>query len=208
MAFITNRNLQNTRHETLLFTGSWRDSLGSPSPFGSWLIYGTSGSGKTSFALQTAKYLTKFSRVIYWSIEQGNSQAFKIAWLREKMDECGTGVLLADEDETFESIEVKMKQKWSGFGVLIIDSLTPLRAQQFNVINYNSFKKRMKDKLLIWISHEKHGLPDTNVGDYILKLADLKIRVAGFRASVNTRSGSSLSDFVIWEQGFRDYLEK
>ncbi|GHV31540.1 hypothetical protein FACS1894177_06360 [Bacteroidia bacterium] len=208
MSFITNTNLQNTRHDTMPFEGRWRDSLGRPAPFGSWLIYGTSGSGKTSFPLQVAKYLTRFSRIMYWSIEQGNSQAMKVAWMRENMDECGKNIMLADEDETFDSITKRMNQKWSGYGVLIVDSLTPLRAKRFNIESYESIRKQMKGKLLIWISHESKGNPDTSVGDYILKLADLKIRIEGFKAMINTRSGNSLCDFVIWEQGAIDYWMK
>jgi hypothetical protein len=62
-----------------------------------------------------------------------------------------------------------------------------------------------RSKLLIWVSHEKGGIPDTNVGDYILKLADLKIRVEGFKAMTNTRTGDKMKDFVVWEQGVREY---
>ena len=204
MAFITNINIQNTRHDCMKFTGRWKDSFGCPSPFGVWLIYGQSGCGKTSFSLQLTKYLTQFDRVVYWTLEQGNTQSFQESWLRERMEECGSDVLIADDDESLASIQRVMGQK-RGRGILIIDSLTPLRARQFNVNSYEMFRKRMKTKLLVWISHEKQGLPDTAVGDYILKLADLKIRIEGFKAAVNTRSGEALRDFVIWEKGCAEY---
>jgi len=204
MAFFSNHNIVQTKHKTMSFTGKWLDSFGDPPVSGSWMIYGTSGSGKTAFALQLAKYLTNFDRVLFWALEQGNSTAFQRAWKREKMAECGNDIMIADENESFETIEKTMKQR-KGRGILIIDSLTPLKGQSFNIIAYESFHRKMKDKLLIWLSHEKNGIPDTNVGDYIMKLADLKMRVEGFKVSVNSRAGDKMKDFIIWEKGANEY---
>ena len=204
MAFFSNSNIVATKHKTMAFTGKWLDSFGEPPVSGSWIIYGTSGSGKTSFALQLAKYLTEFDRVLYWTLEQGNSKTFQKAWKREKMSECGTKITVADEDTDFDTIEKKMLQR-KGHGILIIDSLTPLKGQSFNILQYESLRKRMKNKLLIWVSHEKNGIPDTNVGDYIMKLADLKMRVEGFKVMINSRSGEKMQDFVIWEKGAKEY---
>jgi len=204
MAFFTNSNIVNTKHKTMAFTGKWLDSFGEPPVSGFWMVYGTTGSGKTSFALQLAKYLTKFDRVLYWSLEQGNSKTFQSAWRREKMTDCGTDIVVADEETSFDVIEKTMMQR-KGRGILIIDSLTPLKGQSFNIVAYERFRKRMKGKLLIWLSHEKNGLPDTNVGDYIMKLADLKIRVEGFKAITNSRAGDKMKDFIIWEKGANEY---
>jgi len=205
MAFFSNSNIMATKHKTFQFTGRWLNSLGEPPVCGSWMIYGGSGSGKTSFALQLAKYMTNFDRVLYWSLEQGNSPSFQRAWKREKMKDCGTDIIVADENTTFEMIEKAMCQR-KGRGILIIDSLTPLKGLSFNIIQYERFRKKMKDKLLVWISHEKNGIPDANVGDYILKLADIKMRAEGFKIFINTRSGERLEDFVIWEHGAREYF--
>ena len=205
MAFFSNNNIMTTKHKTLAFTGEWFDSFGEPPASGSWMIYGTSGSGKTGFALKLAKYLTNFDRVLYWSLEQGNSPTFKRAWYRERMSDCGTDIMMADEEETFDSIAKTMCQR-KGRNILIIDSITPLKGQSFNIIQYERFRKRMKGKLLIWVSHEKGGIPDTNVGDYILKLADLKMRVEGFKVMTNTRAGDKMKDFIAWEKGAKEYL--
>lgn len=205
MGFFTNNNILETKHKTMPFTGKWRDSFGEPPVSGSWIIYGTSGSGKTSFSLQLAKYLTNFERVLYWSLEQGNSKTFQSSWRRENMKDCGTDIMVADEEATFELIEKTMKQR-KGRGILIVDSLTPLKGQSFNIVAYERFRKRMKNKLLIWISHEKGGVPDTNVGDYIMKLAELKMRVEGFKVITNSRAGEKMNDFIIWEKGANEYI--
>jgi len=205
MAFFSNNNIIETKHKTMAFTGKWLDSFGEPPVSGSWIIYGTSGSGKTGFALQLAKYLTNFNRVLYWSLEQGNSKTFQSAWKREKMADCGSDIMVADEETSFEMIEKTMKQR-KGRGILIIDSLTPLKGQSFNIVAYERFRKRLKNKLLIWVSHEKGGIPDTNVGDYIMKLADLKMRVDRFMVFTNSRAGDKMKDFIVWEKGANEYL--
>jgi hypothetical protein len=204
MAFFSNSNIIETKHKTMAFTGKWLDSFGEPPVSGSWIIYGTSGSGKTCFALQLAKYLTNFDRVLYWSLEQGNSKTFQSAWKREKMADCGTDIMVSDEETGFEMIEKTMNQR-KGRGILIIDSLTPLKGQSFNIVAYERFRKRMKNKLLIWVSHEKGGIPDTNVGDYIMKLADLKMRVEGFKVITNSRAGDKMKDFIVWKKGVNEY---
>ena len=205
MAFFSNNNIVATKHKTMAFTGKWLESFGEPPVSGSWIIYGTSGSGKTGFALQFARYLTNFGRVIFWSLEQGNSKSFQEAWRREKMSDCGTDITVADEDTGFELIEKTMKQR-RGRGILIIDSLTPLKGKSFNIVAYERFRRKMKGKLLIWVSHERNGVPDTNVGDYIFKLADLKMKVEGFKVFTNSRAGKKMKDFTVWEQGAREYL--
>jgi hypothetical protein len=204
VAFFTNSNIVNTKHKTMAFTGKWLDSFGEPPVSGCWMVYGTTGSGKTGFALQLAKYLTNFDRVLYWGLEQGNSKTFQSAWRREEMTDCGTDIVVADEETSFDVIEKTMMQR-KGRGILIIDSLTPLKGQSFNIVAYERFRKRMKGKLLIWLSHEKNGLPDTNVGDYIMKLADLKMRVEGFKVITNSRAGDKTKDFIIWEKGANEY---
>jgi predicted ATP-dependent serine protease len=215
MAFFSNSNIVATKHRTMAFKGKWFDSFGTPPTTGSWIIYGASGSGKTTFALQLAKYLTNFNTVLYWSLEQGNSAAFQKIWLRERMQDCGTKIMLADDTSSFEGIIGQLNQR-KGRGILIVDSITPLKyyseevggvmvTKQFGVINYERIRKRLKNKLIIFLSHEKGGIPDTNVGDYILKLADLKMRAEGFKIMTNARSGDKMKDFIVWERGAMEY---
>ncbi len=215
MAFFSNNNIVSTKHETLKFTGKWLNSFGEAPASGDWFIYGTSGSGKTGFALQLAKYLTNFNKVLYWSREQGNSKTFQKSWNREKMQECGNKITVADDETTFDEVIKKMTQR-KGFDVLIIDSLTTLRyytelingepvVKNFSIVAFERFRKRTKGKLRIWLSHEKNGLPDTSVGDYIMKLSDLKMRCEGFKVMTNSRAGDKMEDFVIWKKGADEY---
>ena len=75
----------NYRPRTMEFEGRWYDSFGCPEIRGCWLIWGSSGSGKTRFALQLCKYLTKFGRVAYDSLEEGLSATMQAAFEDEGM---------------------------------------------------------------------------------------------------------------------------
>mgnify|MGYP002229404285 FL=1 len=55
------------------FSGSFYHLLGRPEPQGAWIIWGQSGSGKTTFTCRLAKYLAEFGRVAYLSLEEGDS---------------------------------------------------------------------------------------------------------------------------------------
>lgn len=68
-----------TKFQLLPFEGDWLESLGCPELTGTWIIWGSSGNGKTRFALQLCKYLCRFGRVAYNSLEEGVSQSLKLA---------------------------------------------------------------------------------------------------------------------------------
>ena len=46
------------------FKGRWLASFGVPERSGIWIIWGNSGNGKTRFAMQLAKYMTQFGKVV------------------------------------------------------------------------------------------------------------------------------------------------
>lgn len=49
------KNLEDIRHEYIDFDGEWYLAFGRPEKSGCWIIYGKSGQGKSSFALQLAR---------------------------------------------------------------------------------------------------------------------------------------------------------
>lgn len=91
---ISNKNVVNAKFETADFDGEFLASFGRPELRGTWIIYGGSGSGKTTFVMQLSKYLTRFGRVAYNSLEQGLSLSLQKAWERVEMEEVGTRIIL------------------------------------------------------------------------------------------------------------------
>lgn len=203
---ISNKNVLAAQFETADFDGPFLASFGRPELRGVWLIWGGSGSGKTTFTLQLCKYLAGFRRVAYDSLEQGLSLSLQKAWERVGMAEAGSNIILLDKEELPE-LRARLSKRKSP-DIVVIDSL-----QYLNGLNRSSFKKLKNDfpgKLFIFISQEKNGNPKGDMGDRVRYDADIKIKVEGFKAFVTTRyedrdKGEGGEDFIIWEQGANDY---
>ena len=101
---IPNKQIGRAVFNTVDFTGKWLASFGRPELRGSWIVWGGSGSGKTTFMLQLAKYLTNFSKVCYDSIEQGLTLSFRKAWERVNMLEAGNNFALVEKENTSKEI--------------------------------------------------------------------------------------------------------
>lgn len=205
---ISNINVLAARFETVEFAGEWLASFGRPELRGTWIIWGGSGSGKTTFTLMLCKYLANFGRVAYNSLEQGLSLSLQKAWERVGMGEAGNSVILLNKEELPE-LRARLNKRKSP-EIIIIDSV-----QYLDGFNWDSFKKLKReypDKLFIFISQaDRAGKdPDGKLAGKIRYDAEIKIKVEGFKAFVTTRyedseKGEGGADFIIWEQGAAEY---
>lgn len=113
---ISNRNVCDASFKIAEFDGAWLASFGKPELRGSWIIFGESGSGKTHFALELLKYLTRFvDRGAYDTLEQGLSLSFQKAWNEANMAEAGKKVLVyAKEDipALAERLRKRKSRRW------------------------------------------------------------------------------------------------
>lgn len=200
----SNANIRSARFKVADFSGAWRDSIGMPVLRGTWLIYGGSGSGKTSFCLQLAKYLSQFGRVLYNSLEQGLSPTMQSAWIAGGMEEAGRRVKLLDRegyDELFERLAKRQSPE-----IVIIDSINYLRGLRLS--DYQLLSQRYRKKLFIVVAHEKGGEPKGALAQAIRYDADVKIRVEGYRAMVTSRYATSEvggQDYIVWDKGAEGY---
>ena len=165
------------KYETMAFDGAWRDAFGTPERRGVWIIWGNSGNGKTSFALQLAKYLCRFGRVAYDSLEEGACLTMQEAMRRENMMEVNKKFLLID-NENMEKLGIRLSRQKSP-DIVVIDSF---QYTQMNYRQYIAFKERHKRKLLIFVSHADGKLPNGRAAKSLMYDASLKIYVEGFRA--------------------------
>lgn len=203
---ISNKNVLTAKFEVAEFDGEFLASFGKPELRGAWLIYGGSGCGKTTFVMQVCKYLTRFRRVAYNSLEQGLSLSLQKTWERVGMQEAGSRIILLHKEQLNE-LSIRLRKKQSP-DVIVIDSIHYLR--RFNDSQYQKLRDEFPDKLFIFVSHEKGGLPKGMMAQNIRYDADIKIRVEGYKAFVTTRYevpelGEGGADFVIWEQGANKY---
>lgn len=205
---ISNKNVLAAQFETADFDGPFLASFGRPELRGAWIIWGTGGSGKTTFTLQLCKYLAGFRRVAYNSLEQGLSLSLQRAWERVEMAEAGSNIILLNK-ETLPELRARLSKRKSP-EIIVIDSVQYLT--KFYVQQFNELKEDFPDKLFIFISQaDKAGKdPAGSVAKHIRYDADIKIKVEGYKAFVTTRyedptKGEGGADFIIWQQGANDY---
>ena len=203
---ISNKNVLTAKFEVAEFDGEFLASFGKPELRGAWLIYGGSGCGKTTFVMQVCKYLTRFRRVAYNSLEQGLSLSLQKTWERVGMQEVGNRIILLNK-ESLKDLRIRLQKKQSP-DVIVIDSVHYLR--RFNMDQYQNLRDEFPDKLFIFVSHEKGGMPKGMMAQNIRYDSEIKIRVEGYKAFVTTRYevpelGEGGTDFIIWEQGANKY---
>lgn len=203
---ISNKNVLTAKFEVAEFDGAFLASFGKPELRGAWIIYGGSGSGKTSFVMQVCKYLTRFRRVAYDSLEQGLSLSLQKAWERAGMEEVGNRIILLNK-ESLKDLRLRLAKKQSP-DVVVVDSVHYWLGLKMS--DYINLRNDFPDKLFIFVSHEKGGQPDGKLAQKVRYDSDIKIRVEGYKAFVTTRyevaeRGEGGADFIIWEQGAQDY---
>lgn len=205
---ISNHNVADAKFNPALFEGAFKAALGRPELKGSWLIFGNSGSGKTTFALQLAKYLTNFvDKVAFDSLEQGLSLSLQKVWKRVNMEDVGSKIILLDK-EGISDLRARLQKRKSP-GVVIIDSVMCLVG--LRMADYQKLISDFPNKLFIFIAHEdERGKPTPAIAEKIRKLSDIKMRVAGYKVFTTTRfedrdKGEGGEDYVIWKEGADEF---
>lgn len=198
---MSNRNFCAMKHEVAEFDGEWLASIGRPELTGAWTIFGHSGVGKTSFTIKLCKYLCRFGRTAYCSLEQGFGGSFGVQWARENMAEEGSKVIILDE-KLHEIADRLRKRKAPR--IVIIDTVT-----RMSELTNKAFNKLMeefkKTTLFVFVAHEDSGKASPARAEYIRTQSDVKIHIVGFRAFFTTRyaegEGVGGAPMVIWQQG-------
>lgn len=199
---LTPDNIRKKRRTVYNFTGKWLKGFGEIEKGSRILIYGESGQGKTSFTFQLGKYLKKFGRVGYNSLELGDSLALKNVLDQEEIN---NEILIYDR-ETIEDLSERLRKQKSA-DIVIIDSLQYLRDENGNGINYKQyleFSNEFSKKTLIFISHGKGKNPLGRLAEAVKFDADCKVFVKGFRAEIISRYGGG-EPITIWESGANEF---
>lgn len=179
-------NVLNAKFNTLKFDGVWYEAIGNPELSGSWFIKAPTKHGKTSLAMQLAKYLTKFGRVAYNSVEEGLSLSIQEAYRRANMKEAASKVLLLGK-ETVPELIIRLDKPKSP-NIVFIDTV---QFWDLKFSEYKELKSRYPHKLFIYISHQDGKNPDGHVAKRIWRDANVIFEVEGFKAFVTGRYGGN-----------------
>lgn len=194
----------NAKFHTLEFDEEWLAAVGKPELTGSWMVYGAPKNGKTTFAMMLAKYLSKFVRVAYDSVEEGLSQSIQMSMERVGMKEVGGRVVLLDKEPIADLVKRLHRQKSPD--VVIIDSVQFLDP---SFSEYKKLKTAFPDKLFVYVSHVSGRQPEGQVAKRIWRDANVYFRIEGYRAFPVSRYGGG-GTIDIWAERAAEYwaLEK
>lgn len=188
-------DLYSKNFKVLPFDGEWKEFIGTPELTGAWIISGKSGNGKTRLAVRLAKYMTKFGKVAYDSIEEGLSFSIKQAFKAEKMHEVKGKIQLLDK-EPLDELESRLDKQRSP-DIVIVDSI------QFTGKGQVYLKKmidKYRNKLFIFVSHAEGSKPLGRTAQAIEYVSNVKILVSQFVAYPKSRYGGN-QPYTIWEEG-------
>lgn len=175
------------------FEGEWLDSFGEPERTGVWLMWGHSGNGKTSFALQLSRYLTQFGKVAYNTLEEGARKSFQLAVKRHHLKTVKKKFVILNEG--LEDLKERLSKRKSP-DIIIIDSF---QYTGLSKTEYKALKAEFPNKLFIFISHAEGKHPEGRPAKFVRFDADVKIFIEGYKAFPVSRFGGG-EPFVIWPE--------
>lgn len=194
------REMLNMKFDTFPFTGDWYDAFGTPERRGVWMVWGSTGSGKTSFVMQLCKELCKYGRVAYDSLEEGACLTMQNTLKRYNMQEVNRRFLLLDA-EPLNQLSLRMKRQKSP-DFVVIDSF---QYTQMTYAQYIKFKEAHRNKLIIFISHASGTNPDGRSAKKVAYDAALKVYVEGKRAFSKGRFIGPVGYYDVWPEEAEKY---
>lgn len=191
------KEIAKKTYKTLPWGGRWEESFGLPEERATWFISGASASGKSSFVMQLAYELTHYGQVLYLSYEEGVNQSFQERMLRFDLDK-KQGWFRVVTNDTLEDLTERLKKRHSA-KFIIVDSF---QMAYWSYPETEALVKMFPKKSFIFISQVEKGQPTGKPARRLLYLADVKVRVQGFRAYCHGRFNPDAGNsFVVWEEG-------
>ena len=180
----TYEDLARKKYKTLPLKGAWKEHLGEIERAGSILIYGDSGHGKTTYALQLMRELCQGEKVLY-NLERTGLKQYKNKYLV-----CGEPL-----DKLIQRLSRPQQPK-----IVFIDSVQAcFRGQKATA--YHDLILQFPQTLFIGISQMSKGMPKGAVAEEFYWFCQDRILVKDFKAYIDkTRTGGNeLEPYIISE---------
>lgn len=195
---LTTANITTQNIERIPFDGKFKEVFGQPQDRGVWFVYGTSGSGKSTFIMEMAKEFAKHYPTLYDPLEEETDDSDFIDRVElVNMQDVGANFHAQqyDIDELNEYLGKRNSDK-----VIIIDSATYFFK---NWDEYIRFKRKWhKKKIIIIIGHAEGKNPRTELEKSIKYNAKMKIYVSGYLALNQGRTFGVKNTFITWNEGY------
>jgi hypothetical protein len=163
----------------------WREAIGPIGEGVSMIVWGDSGSGKTTFCLKLALELCRFGKVYYNSMEQGKSDGFKEGLKRLDFNNIPASKVSFGNRDSWEDCKAKIRYNKARF--VILDSIDYLK---FTAEDFKLLTERYKKRTFIVVSHgDKY--PKSAHADEIRYMVDVKIKLKHGVATADSRLGST-----------------
>lgn len=192
-------DLMRKNREVYAFEGALQEAFGQPEQNGVWFIWGRSGNGKTSFVLQLCKELTRYGKVAYDSLEEGDSLTMQNALMRVGMGDVGRRFILLNE--SLKELDTRLKRRRSP-DIVVVDSF---QYAHIDLKQYEEFIDQHKNKLIIFVSQADGLKPWGRTAQSAMYSASLKIWVEGYRAISKGRYRGNLGYYSIWAEKAEEY---
>lgn len=191
------KQIENWKFDKVDLPDQWKEHLGDLSENFRMLIQGPPGHGKTEYVIMLSKMLAiNYGKVHFNSVEQGKSNSFHTAFMRNEMHEMASGIwMLGDKKlRTFDPYFKKMQKGNSG-KILIIDSLDYMK---LTFDQFMELDQRFPKKTIIIVCWSE---PMDTAAKKIKYRCDIKVEIKDYRAIVRSRFGGN-KPFIIWKEGF------
>jgi len=195
--------LLKTKFVDMHFDGNWKEALGVPEMSGTWFIWGNSSNGKTSGCLRLAKYLTKFSKVIYNTLEEGARKSMQQAIQRAGIKDVQRRFTLLHK-EPMEELASRLQNRKSA-RIVFIDSFQYWGPTKKEFIR---FTEQFPNHLFIFVSHAEGREPAGKVARHVRYHSDVKIFVEGYKMICESRFGGQGEIVVSEERAAKYWGEK
>lgn len=193
----TPKDIESKKYECFDWDGEWLSAFGNPAMNSRWFVLGPSASGKSSFVMQLAKKLCEYGSTLYMSYEEGVGMEFQRRLKLMKMNEVQGRFVVSPDDTYKELVERLGKPKSPRF--VVVDSF---QVSEWSYEQALELMKRYPQKGFVFISQEDKGQPIGRAAIRLRYIADMKIRVAGYKAYCQGRSaGSPGNYYIVWKEG-------
>ena len=193
----TYEDLARKKYKTLPLKGVWKEHLGDIERSGSILIYGDSGHGKTTYALQLMRELCQGEKVLYNSLEECGSLSLLTNLERTGLKQYKNKYLVCGEplDNLIQRLSRPQQPK-----IVFIDSVQAVfRGKKTE--DYHNLILQFPQTLFIGISQISKGMPKGAVAEEFYWFCQDRVLVSHFKAYIEkTRTGGNeLEPYIISE---------